>query len=66
MTNASGIDMDSIGQDRAIQNPHTAVTNASGVYKDAVYTTPLEKRLPILPQAPQPAPFVLRGAAKGK
>lgn len=61
------IDVSKIGQNMPIQDPAQAMGEAYGSYMDAVLSVPVEQRLGLdqMPQAPQPMPFVLRGAGKG-
>ena len=64
--NNDNIKVDSIGSDRAIQNPQDAIEKATGKYNDVVPSIPDAQRLLILPQAPAPSPFSsLSSPAKG-
>lgn len=59
-------DANSIGQDRAIQNPQTAIEKESGVYHDPIPSMSPEQRIvPPTPRAPDPKPFSITGTGTG-
>ena len=55
-----------IGQDKPTQDPMDAIKAATGTYKDVVEGLPDERRLPMLPKAPDPNPFALGPLTSGQ
>jgi len=48
-----------IGADKPIQNPEDLLKKVQGTYRDHVAETPVEQKITMLPQAPQPVPYRL-------
>lgn len=60
-----GIDPNSIGQDRAVQDPQDAINAATGVYKDSAAALPQTETIDYMPKVELPTPFNITGGAKG-